>query len=119
MSNAAAQFLEQTPMRALLDIPSAFLDQARALAYRCYQAARYEEAEILCKGLLAADHRSWWPYSLYAAVLRNQGRLREALAQIDAGLRYEPAQPKLLAMKTELLTLVDAVESRAAAKEGA
>lgn len=104
-TTAVHSFVERTPMRAVLDIPSAMLDQAMALAYRAYQAGHHEAAEVLCKGLLAADHRYWWSYSLYAAVLRRQGRFAEALVQVEAGLKYEPGQPKLVAMRQELRAL--------------
>ncbi len=111
-SSAAHDFLERTPLRAVFEIPMEALDQAMAIAYRCYQAGRYEHAETLCKGLLAADHRYWWAYSLYAAVLRNQGRLPEAMVQIDCGLKYEPGQPKLVAMKKECITLAEAAAKK-------
>ncbi len=105
-------FLEMTPMRAILGIPSEVLDEAMAQAWKLYQAGRYHDAEILCKGLLAADHRYWWAYSLYAAVLRKQGRLREALIQTEAGLRYEPGQPKLLAMRADIARTLIAWRSK-------
>ena len=72
------------------------------LAYQLYQVGRYAEAEVLCRGLIAADHKYWWSYSLYAATLRRLGRLSEALAQLDKGLAYEPNEPKLLFMRTEI-----------------
>ena len=101
-----SDFLEHTPMRAILGIPAEVLDEAMAQAWKLYQAGRYHDAEILCRGLLAADHRYWWAYSLYAAVLKRHGRLREALVQIEAGLRYEPGQPKLLAMRADIARIV-------------
>jgi predicted Zn-dependent protease len=104
-------FFERTPMRTLIDVPGALLDQAMGLAYQAYRAGRYEQAETLCKGLLAADHRYWWAYSLYAAVLRKRRRFAEALAQIELGLRYEPGQPKLVQMKNELLDLARRVKT--------
>lgn len=100
------EFLDKTPLRHLLGLPEAELDQAMATAYQLYQAGRLAEAEIICRGLIAADHTYWWCYSLYAAVLRKQGRIRDAIEQLDRGLRYEPAQPKLLAMRAELLRFV-------------
>lgn len=106
-------------MRAVLGIPDEILDHAMAVAYRAYRAGQYEDAEVLCKGLLAADHRYWWVYSLYAAVLRNQGRVREALVQVECGLRYEPDQPKLITMRDELRALAAAIASAAATGEEA
>ena len=70
---------------------------------------------MLCRGLIAADHKYWWSYSLYAATLRRLGRLREALAQLEKGLAYEPNEPKLLFMRSEIgeaLGARDAPEKR-------
>lgn len=102
----ATEFAENMPMQALLGLPSEALDHAMAAAYGCYKVGRYTEAETLCKGLLAIDPSYWWAYSLYGAVLRNQGHLPEALAQIERGLKHEPGQPKLIAMKAETLRLI-------------
>jgi cytochrome c-type biogenesis protein CcmH/NrfG len=95
-------FLERTPVRALFDIPTALIDQARAMAYECHLAGRHEQAELLCRGLLAVDHRCWWTYSLYAATLRDTGRPAQALELVQQGLRYEPAQATLRALEAEL-----------------
>ena len=95
-------FLERTPLRALFDIPPALIDQARALAYECHRGGRHEQAELLCRGLLAADHRCWWTYGLYAATLRDTGRHAQALKMVGQGLRYEPAQATLHALRAEL-----------------
>ena len=99
MSTAAHRYLEATPMRALLGIPTEVLDQFMAIAFQLYKDGRYPQAEIVCRGLLAADHRYWYPYSLYAATLQKMGRFGEAIAQLDQGLRHEPGQPKLLALR--------------------
>lgn len=115
MSETAAHaFLKRNPLRTLLGMPAEYLDQAMALAYRAYQARSFDEAEIICRGLLAADPSYWWAYSLYAATLLKQGKPREALAQIDLGLGHEPDQPKLLAMKKDILTAAAAASVIAA-----
>ena len=77
----ARKFLEETTMTSILGIPEEALDAVMAIAYQLYQAGRYPEVEVLCRGLVAADHRYWWSYSLYAATLRSLGRLREAVAR--------------------------------------
>jgi predicted Zn-dependent protease len=102
LSPAAQKFLEETTMKSLLDISDQALDAVMALAYQLYQAGRYQEAEVLCRGLVAADHTYWWSYSLFAATLRRLGKLREALDALELGLRYEPHQPKLLYMRAEI-----------------
>lgn len=109
MSNDhVTRYLDETPMRAIVNIPMEVLDQAMATAYQLYRAGRLAEAQVLCTGLLAADHRYWWAYGLSAAILRRAGRLTEALQQIDRGLRYEPGQPKLLATRAALTAAIAA-----------
>ena len=83
-----------------------------ATAYQLYQAGRYPEVEVLCRGLVAADHKYWWSYSLYAATLRRLGRLREAVEQVEKGLVYEPDEPKLLLMRSELRAEISRDERR-------
>ena len=102
LSAPARKFLEENTMRSIFRIPEDVLDALMATAYQLYQAGRYLEVEVMCRGLLAADHKYWWSYSLYAATLRKLGRLREAVELVDKGLAYEPDEPKLLLMRSEL-----------------
>ena len=111
LTPAARQFLEETTMKSLFGIPDQALDAIMALAYQVYQVGRYADAEVLCRGLIAADHKYWWSYSLYAATLRRLGRLSEALAQLDKGLAYEPNEPKLLFMRSEIAAALAQQES--------
>ena len=102
LSAPAREFLEENTMRSIFRIPEDVLDALMATAYQLYQAGRYLEVEVMCRGLLAADHKYWWSYSLYAATLRKLGRLREAVELLECGLAYEPDEPKLLLMRSEL-----------------
>ena len=102
MSPNARKFFEENTMRDIFGIPEEALDAVMATAYQLYQAGRFPEVEVLCRGLIAADHKYWWSYSLYAATLRRLGRLQEAVEQLDRGLAYEPDEPKLLLMRSEL-----------------
>ena len=102
LSPAARKFLEETTMKSIFGISDEALDAVMALASQLYQMGRYAEAEVLCRGLIAADHRYWWSYSLYAATLRRLGQLREALVELEKGLTYEPNEPKLLFMRGEI-----------------
>lgn len=102
LSPAARKFLHETSMQSLLGIPQEALDAVMATAYQLYQAGRFHEVEVLCRGLIAADHKYWWSYSLYAATLRRLGKLDEALAALEQGLVYEPNEPKLLFMRSEI-----------------
>jgi predicted Zn-dependent protease len=102
LSPTARRFLEETTMKSIFGISDDALDAVMGLAYQLYQVGRYAEAEVLCRGLIAADHKYWWSYSLYAATLRRLGKLREALVEIEKGLAYEPNEPKLLFMRGEI-----------------
>jgi predicted Zn-dependent protease len=103
MSQPIDDFLARTPLHAVLALPHSIVEQAMSAAYGCYCSGRYDDAEVLCKGILAVDPTDWWPYSLYAATLRALGRPREALAVIHAGLQRAPGEPKLLAMRAAIL----------------
>ena len=116
LSPSARKFLQDTTMKSIFGISDAALDTVMALAYQLYQVGRYPEAEVLCRGLVAADHKYWWSYSLYAATLRRLGRLREALAELEKGLAYEPNEPKLLFMRGEIREALAQQESAPAAK---
>ena len=102
LSTNVRKFLEENTMRSIFGIPEEALDAVMATAYHLYQAGRYQEVEVLCRGLVAADHKYWWSYSLYAATLRKLGRAREAIELVEKGLVYEPNEPKLLLMRSEL-----------------
>jgi hypothetical protein len=118
----ARKFLEATPMKALIGIPDDALDAVMAVAYQLYQAGRYAEVEVLCRGLTAADHTYWWSYSLHAATLRRMGNLPEALAEVETGLHYEPRNEKLLLMRKEIaeaMAQAEAAPSAAVAAEPA
>jgi len=106
LSANARKFLAENTMRSIFGIPEEALDAVMATAYQLYQAGRYPEVEVLCRGLIAADHKYWWSYSLYAATLRRLGRLREAVELLDMGLAYEPDEPKLLLMRSELRAVI-------------
>jgi tetratricopeptide (TPR) repeat protein len=111
--NPAVQaFLERTTMQSILEIDQAALDHVMATAYLLYQAGRYREVDVLCRGLIAVDHSYWWSYSLHAAALRRMGRLAEALEQVDNGLRFEPAETKLLLMRGEILAALGGWKER-------
>jgi predicted Zn-dependent protease len=101
-------------MQSILGLDQAALDHVMATAYLLYQAGRYVEVDVLCRGLIAADHTYWWSYSLHAAALRRMGRLAEALEQVDNGLAYEPQEKKLQLMRGEILAALGAWKDRAA-----
>jgi hypothetical protein len=115
----ARKFLEESTMKTLLGIPDEALDAVMSVAYQLYQAARYPEVEILCRGLTAADHKLWWSYALLAATLRRQGRAEDALGALEDGLAHAPDEPKLLYMRDELRAARANVGADGAGKEAA
>jgi tetratricopeptide (TPR) repeat protein len=117
LSPTAQKFLEETTMKSIFGIPDEALDAIMALAYQLYQVGRYPEVEVLCRGLIAADHKYWWSYSLYAATLRRLGKLEEALEAVAKGLLYEPAEPKLLFMRSEIGEALSRSKATPAAQE--
>ena len=102
LRGGAAAFLERTTVRELLDIGPGVIDRARLIAHQLYRTGRLAEAEVVCRGLIACDHRVAWTYSLHAAILRRQGRNPQALAQVERGLAYDPDHAKLRSMRAEL-----------------
>ena len=106
------EFLAQNPLRTLVAFPQEYIDEAMAMAFQSFQAGRYDDTVTLCKGLIAIDNSYWWSYSLYAGALIKLGKIREALVQINLGLSHEPGQPKLMAMKREILTAAAALGVR-------
>ena len=117
LTPAARQFLEETTMKSIFGITDQALDAVMALAYQLYQVGRYPDAEVLCRGLIAADHKYWWSYSLYAATLRRLGKLEEALEALAKGLQYEPNEPKLLFMRAEIGAALARAKAASAGKE--
>jgi len=102
----ANDFIETHTLKDILRIPPEALDYVMAKAYQLHLAGHHPQVEVLCRGLIAADHRYWWSYSLYAAALHKMERHEEALVQLDRGLAHEPLQPKLLVMRAEILAAI-------------
>ena len=102
-------------MRSIFGIPEEALDAVMATAYQLYQAGRYPEVEVLCRGLVAADHKYWWSYSLYAATLRSWAGCARPSSRSSKGLVYEPDEPKLLLMRSELRAEIARDENNASA----
>jgi predicted Zn-dependent protease len=111
--------LEALPLKVVLGLDRDQLEATRQLAYNFYLGGQFTDAEVLCRGLIAADHEDTWAYSLYAAVLRRQGRLVEALATLDAGLGHDAANPKLTAMRAETAEALAFIKDAVAARKNA
>jgi predicted Zn-dependent protease len=117
-SKSGTDFVDSTSLKQILNISDAVMDQAMGIAYQLYITGRFAQAEVVCKGLIACDHRYWWSHSLHASILRRLDRTAEALAAVEEGLKYEPGQAKLTLMRAELqIILARAAASRAQAGE--
>ena len=101
-----------TPTRAIQPIPPDVLDQFMATAYQLYTAGRYAAAEVICRGLIAADPTYWYPYSLHAAALQRLGRFQEALAQVQVALRCEPGNARLIVLRRHIARCAASRRSR-------
>ena len=117
-SPLVASLLGRTTMKSILGLDQEALDHVMATAYLLYQAGRYAEVDVLCRGLIAADHTYWWSYSLHAGALRRLGRLPEALEQIERGLAFEPNEKKLQLMRGEVLAALGAWKDLASSAAG-
>jgi cytochrome c-type biogenesis protein CcmH/NrfG len=78
------------------------LDQARTFAFGTYLAEHWPETEILLEGILAADPTDAWSLSVYASMLRKQGKLAQAAALIDRAHQLAPADANITAIRDEL-----------------
>ncbi|MEO5768608.1 MAG: hypothetical protein ABIS92_09690 [Polyangia bacterium] len=105
-STSGADFVDRTSLKQILDISDAAMDQAMAIAYQLYLTGRFAQAEVVCKGLIACDHRYWWSHSLHASILRRLDRPDDALTAVEEGLKHEPGQPKLISMRAELQSIL-------------
>ena len=84
-------------------------DQVMGAAYQLFLSRRYVAAEAVCRRLIALDRAYWWCHSLRAAALTAMGRFdTAALDAVDRGLLYEPGNPKLIRLRTEILAAIKA-----------
>ena len=102
MTAAAEKFLAERTLTSLLSISRESLSACARKAYELFAAGQYREAEVFGRGLVAADHRDWYYRTLLAATLQKQGRTQDAVAILDEGLTYLPANPDLLALRAVL-----------------
>ena len=113
---------ERQPTRTFKDtneIPPEVLDICRTTGYELYRARNYPQAEIVCRGLVTADHLNWYHHSLLAAALQKMGRFSEALSQVEEGLRSLPGNPRLLALRTAIAQSAVRAAGRLLARDSA
>jgi Flp pilus assembly protein TadD len=105
MDTHAQTFIDETTLSSLISIDPALLYQAAVTSYECLQNGQLHEAEVISRGLVAANHRFWYYRTLLAVSLQRLGRVAEAIDQTNEGLKYQPGHPDLLALKAVLVLL--------------
>lgn len=88
--------------------PAVDLDQIMAAAYQLFLEGRYVAVDALCQRLIALDRSYWWCHSLRAVALATLGRFDDALDAVERGLCYERGNPKLLALRVQILAAIGA-----------
>ena len=102
MTAAAQKFLAETPLKAMLKISPALLHDCAVKAYELCQGGLFTQAEVIARGLVAADHRDWYYRTLLAVTQQKLGRPADARTTLDEGLTFCPAHPELLALRAAL-----------------
>lgn len=65
-------------------------------AFAAFQSGRLDEAERLCRDIVAADPARFDAYHLLAVIAARHGRQEEALARYDRALAIRPEDPQAL-----------------------
>jgi Flp pilus assembly protein TadD len=102
MTHDAQTFLEHTTLRQLINVPSALLAACATRAFEHLASGDFDGAEVLARGLIAADHQHWYHHALLVITLQKRGRLREATTHLEEALRHLPAHPELEALGASL-----------------
>lgn len=91
------------PLRNIAKIPDEVLAECAQTAHQLYRKRQYADAEILCHGLIAADHSDAYATALLAAILQNTGRFDAAVVECDRGLKCHPHDIHLNATRDNAL----------------
>jgi hypothetical protein len=94
---------EAKSLKDLVPIDPAVVQFARQTAYNLYQAEKYDDLEIILKGLLAVDAKDAWALSTYASMLRKQLRFKEALILMETAHSVDPNDQNIRKMRDELV----------------
>jgi hypothetical protein len=105
MDTRAQTFVDETTLASLMDTDPAVYEFATITAFECLRNGQSHQAEVISRGLVAADHRFWYYRTLLGFALQRLGRVGEAIEQMDLGLKYNPGHSDLLALKAVLVDL--------------
>jgi hypothetical protein len=101
-AQSPTEFVDMHTLQTLFDIDQRTLDDCAKHAYSLLQESAFSQAEVISRGLVAANHRFWYYRTILAVTLQKQGRLAEAIEQVNEGLRYQPGHSELVALKRVL-----------------
>ena len=85
---------------------------ARQLAYEMYLEGRWRETETLLKGVLSSNPTDAWSLSVYASMLRKQGKFKEAIVVLETAHSLDPADENITRMHHEMDAFVTAMQQR-------
>ena len=105
------------PLKDVVRIPVGLLDSARQAAFNLYSVDRFADAQVVLEGVLAVDPQDAWSLSLLGAMLRRQGKLRGALALMQAALALDSDNLNFRRMRDELAAELNQRSSSAEVKE--
>ena len=95
---------EPTSLAEEFNIPEAVLKQAAQMAYDLLTADQLDDAVVLARGLVAADEGNWYYRSLLGTALYRKRELKSALEIVDDGLKFQPGQEDLTALRRSIAT---------------
>ena len=103
MKYAAEKFLLENSLKSLLNLPAGVLEVCFSKGRALYRAGQYGEAEVLARGLVAADHSNTAYRVLLAGSLHKLGRSAQAVRVVEEGLRHFPGDRELASVRAALL----------------
>jgi hypothetical protein len=92
-----SDFIKQ--LRADVGITDDALAVCARMAYDLLGAGRPAEAEVIARGLVAADDLKSYHWNLLGTALLNKSQVVDALATVDEGLRRLPGDPELARLR--------------------
>jgi Flp pilus assembly protein TadD len=102
MTRETQKFIDETPLYQMLKVSPSVLRDCAVQGYELCRSKRFAEAEVIARGLVAADHRHWYFRSLLAVCLVALRRFAEARQVVDEGLRLCPGHRELVALRAAL-----------------
>jgi hypothetical protein len=92
-----SDFIKQ--LRADVGITDDALAVCARMAYDLLGSGRPGEAEVIARGLIAADDLKSYHWNLLGTALLNKSQVADALATVDEGLKRLPGDPELTKLR--------------------